>query len=373
MTRVWYKRKIHKIIIDYSKSFLNLFVFLNEIFNRNVNTTNESHSAVSISGNRLNRTIEKSNIIYILSIPSFSDHFNANHYWRFYVFKISHLRTQNNTKSTLYYSFIPIENGFLIILNRLFILNYTYLNHQKSCILQIYVNRSKVRKYCIPAATSMGKFFSSTSINHFFSEQFINMSKLDVVLGSQWGDEGKGKLVDTIGDRYSFQNGWLDIDTIFAAVLREVQMLAIPLSIMARLLPSTLFPLVLYNPRLNASLVTDVSLISSPSLRRFRPWRRSRSILKTGMIQWTKVITVDSLSPTELISCSTSIRFAMESMSWTVVSWRLVLLSVELVQPTLVRWNAMECVWDLWSTGIASRSSTCAFSTSYVAYIFFHS
>ena len=28
------------------------------------------------------------------------------------------------------------------------------------------------------------------------------MSKLDVVMGSQWGDEGKGKLVDTIGDRY---------------------------------------------------------------------------------------------------------------------------------------------------------------------------
>ena len=28
------------------------------------------------------------------------------------------------------------------------------------------------------------------------------MSKVDVVMGSQWGDEGKGKLVDTIGDRY---------------------------------------------------------------------------------------------------------------------------------------------------------------------------
>ena len=28
------------------------------------------------------------------------------------------------------------------------------------------------------------------------------MSKVDVVLGSQWGDEGKGKLVDTIGSKY---------------------------------------------------------------------------------------------------------------------------------------------------------------------------
>ena len=28
------------------------------------------------------------------------------------------------------------------------------------------------------------------------------MSQVDVVMGSQWGDEGKGKLVDTIGDRY---------------------------------------------------------------------------------------------------------------------------------------------------------------------------
>lgn len=28
------------------------------------------------------------------------------------------------------------------------------------------------------------------------------MSKLDAVLGSQWGDEGKGKLVDTIGSKY---------------------------------------------------------------------------------------------------------------------------------------------------------------------------
>ena len=27
-------------------------------------------------------------------------------------------------------------------------------------------------------------------------------SRMDVVMGSQWGDEGKGKLVDTIGDRY---------------------------------------------------------------------------------------------------------------------------------------------------------------------------
>lgn len=30
----------------------------------------------------------------------------------------------------------------------------------------------------------------------------FKMSKVDVVMGSQWGDEGKGKLVDTIGDRY---------------------------------------------------------------------------------------------------------------------------------------------------------------------------
>ena len=28
------------------------------------------------------------------------------------------------------------------------------------------------------------------------------MSKLDAVLGSQWGDEGKGKLVDTIGNQW---------------------------------------------------------------------------------------------------------------------------------------------------------------------------
>lgn len=28
------------------------------------------------------------------------------------------------------------------------------------------------------------------------------MSKVDAVLGTQWGDEGKGKLVDTIGSKY---------------------------------------------------------------------------------------------------------------------------------------------------------------------------
>lgn len=28
------------------------------------------------------------------------------------------------------------------------------------------------------------------------------MSKVDTVLGTQWGDEGKGKLVDTIGSKY---------------------------------------------------------------------------------------------------------------------------------------------------------------------------
>ena len=38
------------------------------------------------------------------------------------------------------------------------------------------------------------EFYSS----HRFA---IQMSKLDAVLGSQWGDEGKGKLVDTIGNQ----------------------------------------------------------------------------------------------------------------------------------------------------------------------------
>ena len=38
-----------------------------------------------------------------------------------------------------------------------------------------------------------------------------HMAKVDVLLGAQWGDEGKGKVVDTITPRYKvvarFQGG----------------------------------------------------------------------------------------------------------------------------------------------------------------------
>ena len=46
------------------------------------------------------------------------------------------------------------------------------------------------------------KHENKNSIEFYSFHSFANqMSKIDAVLGSQWGDEGKGKLVDTIGNQ----------------------------------------------------------------------------------------------------------------------------------------------------------------------------
>ena len=43
------------------------------------------------------------------------------------------------------------------------------------------------------------------------TEMSNNKAKVDVVLGLQWGDEGKGKIVDVLAERYNiiarFQGG----------------------------------------------------------------------------------------------------------------------------------------------------------------------
>lgn len=49
------------------------------------------------------------------------------------------------------------------------------------------------------------KNFSSVSEELAFLElfdTFRNKSNVDVVLGAQWGDEGKGKLVDILSGKY---------------------------------------------------------------------------------------------------------------------------------------------------------------------------
>ena len=53
---------------------------------------------------------------------------------------------------------------------------------------------------------------TGTVIQEYTKRIFSNMSsKLDVVLGLQWGDEGKGKIVDVLAGRYPavarFQGG----------------------------------------------------------------------------------------------------------------------------------------------------------------------
>ena len=83
-------------------------------------------------------------------------------------------------------------------------------------------------------------------------------NKLDVVLGSQWGDEGKGKLVDTIGNRYGYSFPGSLIDTISVVVLLVVRMPDILLSTREGQSLSTWFQLVLFNLRQSVLLATDV-------------------------------------------------------------------------------------------------------------------
>ena len=85
------------------------------------------------------------------------------------------------------------------------------------------------------------------------------MSKVDVVLGTQWGDEGKGKLVDTIGDRYVVLFLTDFTATIFAAVLQVGRMPVIPLLSRVSRLLSTLCLLVLFSPMRSVLLVMVVS------------------------------------------------------------------------------------------------------------------
>ena len=109
------------------------------------------------------------------------------------------------------------------------------------------------------------------------------MSKIDVVMGSQWGDEGKGKLVDTIGDQYSSICLFYRVDMIFVVVLLEVLMPDTLSFTKERLLPSILFPLVSFNPKPSVLLVTVVLLIFSLSLRKLKISREFKFLLRTGM------------------------------------------------------------------------------------------
>lgn len=84
------------------------------------------------------------------------------------------------------------------------------------------------------------------------------MSKVDVVLGTQWGDEGKGKLVDTIGDRYVVLFYTDFTAMIFAAVLQAEQMPVIPLLSRVSRLLSTSCLLALFSPMRSVSLVMAV-------------------------------------------------------------------------------------------------------------------
>lgn len=84
------------------------------------------------------------------------------------------------------------------------------------------------------------------------------MSKVDVVLGTQWGDEGKGKLVDTIGDRYIVLSLADFTAMISVAVLQVGRMPVIPLLSRVSRLLSTLCLLVLFSPMRSVLLVMVV-------------------------------------------------------------------------------------------------------------------
>ena len=78
------------------------------------------------------------------------------------------------------------------------------------------------------------------------------------IVGANWGDEGKGKLVDTIGNRYGCYFPGSLIDTIFVVVLLVVRMLDILLSTREGRSLSTWCQLVLFNLRQSVLLATDV-------------------------------------------------------------------------------------------------------------------
>ena len=84
------------------------------------------------------------------------------------------------------------------------------------------------------------------------------MSKVDVVLGTQWGDEGKGKLVDTIGDRYIVLSLADFAAMISVAVLQVGRMPVIPLLSRVSRLLSTLCLSVLFSPMRSVLLVMVV-------------------------------------------------------------------------------------------------------------------
>lgn len=84
------------------------------------------------------------------------------------------------------------------------------------------------------------------------------MSKVDVVLGTQWGDEGKGKLVDTIGDRYVVLFLTDLAAMIFVVVLQVGLMPVIPLLSRVSRLLSILCLLALSSPMRSVLLVMAV-------------------------------------------------------------------------------------------------------------------
>ena len=84
------------------------------------------------------------------------------------------------------------------------------------------------------------------------------MSKVDVVLGTQWGDEGKGKLVDTIGDRYVVLFPTDLAAMIFVVVLQVGLMPVIPLLSRVSRLLSILCLLALSSPMRSVLLVMAV-------------------------------------------------------------------------------------------------------------------
>ena len=148
-------------------------------------------------------------------------------------------------------------------------------------LLSIYP--TKYKHWIIYTLFQRGYYTLLDNRKFFFTFDFKTMSKIDVVMGSQWGDEGKGKLVDTIGDQYSSICLFHRVDMIFVVVLLEVPMPDTLSFTKERLLPFILFPLVSFNPKPNVLSVTVVLLIFSLSLRKLKISREFKFLLRIGM------------------------------------------------------------------------------------------
>ena len=83
--------------------------------------------------------------------------------------------------------------------------------------------------------------------------------KVDILLGLQWGDEGKGKIVDFIGKKYNLI-GRFKVD----------RMLAILSNLIIKLMSYTLFPQVFFKKKLRILLETVLLLIQLFSLMNYQ-------------------------------------------------------------------------------------------------------